>query len=71
MFKKRSLSQEEPVYKTKRKEPTLKVLMRPQWKSTAWMKDILKEFTNPGNLVVDACDETFSVTKACVILPVD
>lgn len=60
------LPQEEHVYKKKGGVSGFKWLMRPEQKSTMWMKDIAQ---TSGKLVFDACSGNFSVTKACVFLP--
>lgn len=62
----RRLPQEEHVYKVKRGESVCNLLMRLEQKNAACMKDIVQKFTNPGDLVVDACVEMFSVTRACM-----
>lgn len=43
--------------------------MHPERKNAGWMKYIVQKFTRPGNVVIDACAGTFSVAKACLLLP--
>lgn len=62
------IPQKERVYKGKSGKYGFKLLMRLEQRSTAWIKDIVQKFTDPGSLVVDDCAGTFSVTKASIIL---
>lgn len=52
------------MYIGKREKSGFKPLLVPERKNVVWMKDIVQEFTKPGNLVVDVCAGIFSVAKA-------
>lgn len=43
--------------------------MRLKSDNIAWMKNILKKFTTPGNLVVEAFAEVISVSNAYLLFP--
>lgn len=53
----------------KEREARFELLNRLEKKNTAWIGDILREFTESKNLVVDARPRIFSVAKICVLLP--
>ena len=46
-----------------------RAMLRPEQKSITLMSDIIEKFSKPGDLVVDPCSGTFSVAKACLLLP--
>ena len=45
------------------------VMLRPEQKNIAWMKEIISQFTVKGDIVVDPFAGTFSTAKACMDLP--
>lgn len=61
------LLQEEHVCKRKRGEPRFKQSMCLEQKNPAWMKDIVRKVTKPGNLVVGSCAGTFPVVKSYML----
>lgn len=63
------LPQEEHLYKRKKGQSLFKLFMRPEQRNIASMKNIVQSFTKPWNLDVDAYLCTFSVAKACLLLP--
>lgn len=63
------LPQEERMYKRKRGEFGFILLICPDRRNTAFVKDIVKKYTKPGNLVVDACAGTFCVANGFMLLP--
>lgn len=56
------------VYSRKRKEFSFMLLTRPEQKNTAWIKDIVRKFTEPGNPIENACAGSFSGAMVCVML---
>lgn len=68
MSKTTVLPQEQHVHKVKREEFGFTIFLYPEQKNTACMKDIAKKFKKPENLIADACAETFSVSRACILL---
>lgn len=45
------------------------VLLCPEQNNVLWMKDTTRKFTLPDGLIVDCCASTFSMAKACMLLP--
>lgn len=62
------LPREELVYKVKRRTSEFKLLMLLEQNNTARMREVVQQFTKPGNPVADAYTRTFSVAKACMLL---
>lgn len=62
-------AQEGHVYEVKRGESGFKLLMRPEPKNTAWMKNILQKTTIAVNLILHAFVGSYSIDKVCMILP--
>lgn len=56
-------SQEERVYKVKRGQSEVTLLIRLEQKNGETMKNIVLTFTDPANLVEDACTGKLSVAK--------
>lgn len=63
------LLQEHRVYKRKRTEPQVRILMPLEQKNATERKEIVYISTKPWNLAVDGCVGIFSVSKARRNLP--
>lgn len=56
------------MYRVKQGESEFNVLIHLEQNNIAWMEDILRKLTKPGNLDADAYARILSVGKVCLLL---